>query len=494
MKNKKIIQTLQIAFLIIVPKKLLFAKTQVPEWIYTNNRFVIAESCTSTTTGEYPFYVVNRTLINNESQLDKGSLIVLEKGSTAILYDKPFRMLKSPKQQIQQMTTANIPLNFLEQPNNWTFLIHTSKTTPLGKLNGKILQLNETNHRIHNKTCCFDNICNTFPVFNIIEKNKIIAKIAFAPSSFDFIQSYSAIKAATKSEITSLAPTATINTNTEKTLNTSRSTDLPPTPMNPQDKVICTQKGRLNIYNDSLKKVIYSAPRFLPVKIFQSWNDKTENKKIKGHQAIKIQLQNNSGKEINGWAVESYIKSAADCTDLPLVYAQNPDEDVIPDTTAVVDTPTDCCRFPTLHPPSLDYTHGSGKRYFGANRSKRRAHAAADLMRPKGERVLAIDNGRILRKYHFYAGTYAIEVKHDNGYLVRYGEVQRKNVPQSKDGQRVSKGQHIGYIDHLKMLHFELYSDKVSGPLTQRGKNKYSRRSDLMDPTPFLVKWEELSF
>ena len=50
------------------------------------------------------------------------------------------------------------------------------------------------------------------------------------------------------------------------------------------------------------------------------------------------------------------------------------------------------------------------------------------------------------------------------------------------------------------MLHFEMYTGKAKGPLTDRNpktsaKRKdsmtFSRRSDLVDPTPFLDAWQK---
>jgi len=108
--------------------------------------------------------------------------------------------------------------------------------------------------------------------------------------------------------------------------------------------------------------------------------------------------------------------------------------------------------------------------------------------------VFAIDGGQILRKYHFYQGTYAIEVRHNNGLIARYGEVKNSTVAHAGVNDQVTRGQHIGYIDHLNMLHFELYSGNAEGPLTTRGGNSFQRRSDLLDPTPYLVRWEELTF
>ena len=46
------------------------------------------------------------------------------------------------------------------------------------------------------------------------------------------------------------------------------------------------------------------------------------------------------------------------------------------------------------------------------------------------------------------------------------------------------------------MLHFELYSGEKTGSLTDRSSKatKYQRRRDLMNPTPYLLKWEDGKF
>jgi hypothetical protein len=36
------------------------------------------------------------------------------------------------------------------------------------------------------------------------------------------------------------------------------------------------------------------------------------------------------------------------------------------------------------------------------------------------------------------------------------------------------------------MLHFEMYDNSATGPLTNRRNPPFQRRSDLIDPTPYL--------
>jgi murein DD-endopeptidase MepM/ murein hydrolase activator NlpD len=62
-----------------------------------------------------------------------------------------------------------------------------------------------------------------------------------------------------------------------------------------------------------------------------------------------------------------------------------------------------------------------------------------------------------------------------------------------KSNNKVVKGQVIGYVGNLTtkkgipsmMLYLEMYSDTTNKG-TLSGTNKYHRRADLIDPTPFL--------
>ena len=105
--------------------------------------------------------------------------------------------------------------------------------------------------------------------------------------------------------------------------------------------------------------------------------------------------------------------------------------------------------------------------------------------------------GQVIRPlYYFYENTYALEVRHAGGFVVRYGEVTGRAGPGVASGRRVSIGQVVGYVgktSHPKpMLHFEMYSGARTGSLS--GSNKYQRRSDLMNPTQYLLKWQENKF
>jgi murein DD-endopeptidase MepM/ murein hydrolase activator NlpD len=161
------------------------------------------------------------------------------------------------------------------------------------------------------------------------------------------------------------------------------------------------------------------------------------------------------------------------------------------------------------------FDSSSSSASFGANRSNGRKHAGCDLYwTPDGglfyktsyhsynnnTPVYAVADGKVLDFSYFYLGTYELVIDHGD-FTARYGEID-ENVPAGiKVGARVKAGQQIGIMGDLQMssgtwsmLHFEVYSNKKSGRLTNTSNTsylhvpnaKYQRRGDLMDCRPFL--------
>jgi murein DD-endopeptidase MepM/ murein hydrolase activator NlpD len=145
--------------------------------------------------------------------------------------------------------------------------------------------------------------------------------------------------------------------------------------------------------------------------------------------------------------------------------------------------------FPLDHVPSPSWK--TGARYFGAPRDGgRRLHAGCDLLGPKGTTIYAVADGTLVRPpYYFYTGTYAVEIRH-HGFIVRYGEILGGSYI---GGHTVRKGQPICQIGRLdsgsSMLHFEMYSHGASDAPLTTGSGPYKRRSDLINPSPYLDEW-----
>jgi len=254
------------------------------------------------------------------------------------------------------------------------------------------------------------------------------------------------------------------------------------------DYVVCIPGTSLNVRDQSLANVLFTVAKYDSALLVQSFGTDKLQKTINGvtYTFIKVQFPNRTSTLNTGWVAEDYIKLRSQCAG------------ATPVATAVSSTSTRWT-FPTLRRPTDSYR--TGMRRFQASRSGgTRYHAACDLYRTHGEQAVAVNTGKVIRnRYYFYEGTYAIEIKHSDGKVVRYGEITGKAASGVYLGSSVATGQTVGYIGTVSsgcckpMLHFEMYSGTATGPLTQGG-NMFSRRSDLMNPTEYLAKWELLKF
>ena len=153
-------------------------------------------------------------------------------------------------------------------------------------------------------------------------------------------------------------------------------------------------------------------------------------------------------------------------------------------------------RFPLPFVPSQSW-HVSPLR-FGARRAGgKRKHAGCDLYAPIGTPVYAVADGTVMGFVAFYMGTYALTVDHGD-FWIRYGEISDKIASALAPGARVREGDQIGEVGDLlgldlSMVHFEMYSGAASGPLTVPSRPPYMRRIDLLDPTPYLDAWANLT-
>lgn len=136
--------------------------------------------------------------------------------------------------------------------------------------------------------------------------------------------------------------------------------------------------------------------------------------------------------------------------------------------------------------------HGRSARSFAASRDNgRRHHAGIDLFANPGDIVVAPDNGVVVGRQSFYAGTGAMLVEIDGGPVVLLGEVKMGGAAEFgvDVGSRVEKGQpltRVGLMDGgSHMLHFETYL-----PGTRRNFPWYraaGRPDALLDPSAYLL-------
>ena len=133
---------------------------------------------------------------------------------------------------------------------------------------------------------------------------------------------------------------------------------------------------------------------------------------------------------------------------------------------------------------------------FNAPRDGGRKHGGCDLAAAVGTPVYAVDDGEVIEaaggfdKY----GTSVVSIEHGDIYdddycIVRYGEVDTILV---QIGAKVKKGDMIAKVGKQSggtQLHLEMYSGDQSGQFKQENNLPYKRRSDIIDPTPFLDAW-----
>lgn len=271
------------------------------------------------------------------------------------------------------------------------------------------------------------------------------------------------------------------------------------------DWVICTQESSLNLRDESLTKVIMTAKRFQSVKLRQGFTSVKKTAKIRGKDYVFIPVQvpgfEKKSHEGIGWMAEGWVKPRSSCPGASAsakeeIDRNNEKADHAGHGKSGGIYSSDCCVFPINHEPTREMDEGGRK--FGARRLKgQRRHAANDLIGSGDTKVYAIDDGIIVRNpYRFYDVTYALEVKHTGGVIVRYGEIKGTLAGGLKKDMKVTRGQLLGTLQtnthKSAMLHFELYAgtEKASKALTQKGHGEFWRRDDLMRPTDYLQKWK----
>lgn len=146
--------------------------------------------------------------------------------------------------------------------------------------------------------------------------------------------------------------------------------------------------------------------------------------------------------------------------------------------------------------PVNSYRSGAGA--FGANRANGRKHAGCDLYAPPGTPVFAVASGIVGQLSTDFMGGNppgigAVTINHTI-FVCRYAEIR----PMVKSGQSVRAGQQIGTVQNLvfrsgfttSMVHFEMFTGLLTGPLSDRKNPPRMRRKDLINPTFFLTLLE----
>ncbi len=133
---------------------------------------------------------------------------------------------------------------------------------------------------------------------------------------------------------------------------------------------------------------------------------------------------------------------------------------------------------------------------FGYERPDSNASNPGIFIIPKiasGVKVLSMTDGVIINYYSYVGGTYAMEIKNDDGTIARYCYISSS----LKTGTRVSKAQVIGIVLNVGSrygLHIELYQGTLGGALSNINNTKYRfvepknymRRGDLQDPSGIM--------
>lgn len=280
-------------------------------------------------------------------------------------------------------------------------------------------------------------------------------------------------------------------------------------------EILCLKGESLNVLSDDLGEILFSGERYDAVNRVQDWEQEEISVTVNGatERYVKVSFPEATEEDAgnnSGYVLARAIKKAKDCEGYQEYIAQEKaevekrDQDVSStarDAITGLNDP-DCCFFPVYSRPMASYTAGAPM--FGSRRSHgTRIHAGVDLYQHDRAGVRAVAQGRILRFYEFYESTWAVEVVHPGGFVVRYGEIQPSLAAGLRVGGTVDAGARLGSIKKINirnrrgqitcchpMLHFELYAGTRTGPLTDRTANRYQRRADLMNPTPYIRRWE----
>lgn len=270
--------------------------------------------------------------------------------------------------------------------------------------------------------------------------------------------------------------------------------------------VVCSDIATVPVYDEKIDKPLFVVEALDDVKPVQSWSGDRKSKTVAGVESIfvKMQFPSRPARSNTGWVDSKWIATKSSCAHLQLYEREMEREfgggEAKYATGGSGIDGANCCNFPMAGRPVESYLEGM-RRFRARRDGGRRIHAACDLYRPHGEVVTSVSDGVVIRgAYPFYQGVYEVQVRHTGGFVARYGEVLGRTAAGIAVGHKVTQGQPIGYVGTVNsgccspMMHFELYSGRENGPLSQPWRRGFQRRGDLMDPTPYLLRWEKSKF
>ncbi len=259
----------------------------------------------------------------------------------------------------------------------------------------------------------------------------------------------------------------------------------------------------VNVRSDSLAEVQFTSDSFERVAPFQGWGENKKTVRINGEEIDFVKVRFSSDSMKIGWVAQKYLKLKSDCpgSELPQTSTTN---DSLSNISGI-DDPR-CCHFPLENRPRYSYL--SNPANFGARRSGgHRKHAATDLYTSVHSNILAVAPGKVAYSpIDFYMNTKEFAIIHPGGFVVRYGEIAPGRLVRGiEKNARVRTGQVIAKVGQTlegrrkvapPMLHLEIYKGTRQGSLSTRlpGNGYFYRRSDLINPTKYVQRWESLTF
>lgn len=275
--------------------------------------------------------------------------------------------------------------------------------------------------------------------------------------------------------------------------------------------VVCIADGKQQWVRDENNEELFKLGALEDIIRKSDWQTKKEQRVIDGKSYSFIPVIVPGHNMAPGWIAEDAILPDGECKDQrekTLSSAKGIDE-------------ADCCKFPVPYPAWYPYTkkEDTGKKWFGAQRSGRK-HAGVDLFSKPGNTVFAVTAGTVTqaadtafttrynKKRQVVAQSYDLAIKHNGGKIIRYGEIS-KAARRLVVGATVTPEEKLAVVSYTSMLHMEIYSGKQNGNLTVRQRDRkglkcdkkstnpvcvYQRREDVIDPTPYALRWEKETF